>query len=347
MTNHRLNIIDVSNPNPNPDLNPKPTDPSNSNSNNETSTKSSNPRRARREEAKAKFERLWLLDPEQFNPMRNALQRERLNRTWTLMREYFSAANLIIADLGCGGGDLSAKLAEEGAHVDAIDIANNALKVLQTKNIQNITGSQDYVPNTMLKDEAYDVVISTEVIAFLHPDQYRLFTSELARIMRSKAFVVCSTEIDIHSDDALHRFADIAETEFEVEKWIFSYHALYIHLLNFMSAPSRFAKAWRDKEYRQKELKDRVSVQHWWFKVNSTAIPATLWRVVQYMMNPLLNYIRQSNRILIGLENVCRFIWSESGISHAIFIGKRRSLIEIPPETAMPIERKQRKQVWE
>jgi hypothetical protein len=42
-------------------------------------------RLTRRRELQAKFERLWLLEPEQFNPLRNCMQRERLERTYQLI----------------------------------------------------------------------------------------------------------------------------------------------------------------------------------------------------------------------------------------------------------------------
>jgi 2-polyprenyl-3-methyl-5-hydroxy-6-metoxy-1,4-benzoquinol methylase len=301
----------------------------------------------RREEAKAKFERFWLIDPEKFNPLRNCMERERIARTWNLMLDFFSPEEKQIADLGCGSGVLAKKLAEHKAKVHGIDIASNALKLIEECKIENLTTAQDYVPRTMLKDDYYDVVISTELIANLPADEYRMYFSELSRIMNPKGFVICSTPIDFASEDALQRFASLAETEFKIEQWVFSYHYLYIKLLNFLKAPSHFVKAKNDPEYRQRELSERSSIGHWWFKLNSKAIPAALWTPVAFIMRPIVKFFQQSHFVLNSFEKISRFIWSESAISHAIFLGIRRPLVTHMPEAEQPVERKQRKQVWE
>ena len=256
MSKDRLNIVSVS------------ADPSTSANSSKTN---------RKEEARAKFERLWLTDPEQFDPNRNAMERERVVRTWHLIDEVLQPKDKKIADLGCGSGVFSIGLAERGAHVDAVDIASNALKLIKEKysnNNSNLTTIQDYIPNTKLRDDHYDAALSTELIAYLHPEQYRLFFSELSRIIHADGHVICSTSIDIDSDDALQRFMSLAETELKVHKWIFSHHALYIRLNRFYTAPQRFAKAGKDPEYRQQSLDKRNGIDKWWFEINSAATPA-------------------------------------------------------------------------
>lgn len=327
MANSRLNVIDSQE-------NPEP----------QRETRSQ--RASKRDEAKAKFERIWLTDPESFNPMRNAMERERIARTLELTNESFSASGKKIADLGCGCGTLTIRLSEQGALMHAVDIASNALKRVQEAKIQNVTMSQDYVPETSLQDNAYDAVICTDLIAYLDPIQYRLFFSELARLIHSQGYVICSTAVDIDSD-ALQRFAGLAETEFKIEKWILSYHALYIRLHTILTAPSRYCRAWKEPEFKQKELSHRKRLSRKWFQLNSSPVLAKAWSIVNYPLQPLVNKLEQSRSILIGLENICKFIWSDSGISHALFIGTRKPLIETPPEDTLPQERKYRKEVWE
>lgn len=327
MNNGKLNIIEVSE------------DPETPNSTKRKFTK--------REEAIAKFEHMWRNDPEQFNPFRNAMERERIKRTWELMKGFISLEGKKAVDLGCGSGTLVEYLAQHNAAVLAVDIATQALKVVQGRGLKNVKTSQDYIPNTMLKDDAYDLVISTDVIAFLNPEQYRLYFSEMSRLMHSEAFVVCSTPVDIHSEDAVQRFASMVETEFTIEKWILSYHSLYIRFLDFLSAPSRYVQARQNKEFREKELQQRRSLSNWWFRINSTMIPAAFWKVVNYVLKPIVHIIKQSRFVLLGLERVCRFFSTDTGISHVIFIGKRRPLIDVPSVEELPQERKHRKEVWE
>lgn len=325
MANNRLNVIAVS---AEAESNEKPQ------------------RKRYRDEASARFEREWLIDSEQFNPMRNARERERIKRTLELVAEYFSPAGCKVVDLGCGWGTLTEHLAQQGAQIDAVDIALHALNRIKEKHISNVTAIQDYVPNTKLQDDHYDLCLSTELIACLTADQYRLYFSELARLIHQKGLVVCSTAIDIHSDDALARFASLAETEFQIKKWIFSYHALHIRICNFLSIPKHYAKAKKDPEYRQKELDKRHSFAKWWFKFNSSIVLGSLWNAFSILLRPLLRFIEQSPSILNKTEQLCRFIWSDSGISHAIFIGNRHSLIE-PHQEEPAVERKHRKEVWE
>lgn len=330
MSKDRLNIVSVTNKN-------------------ETTALANSSRKNRKEEARAKFERLWLTDPEQFDPNRNAMERERVIRTWHLIDEVLQPKDKKIADLGCGSGVFAIELAKRGGHIDAVDIASNALKIIKEKysDKSNITTIQDYVPNTKLRDDHYDAALSTELIAYLDPEQYRLFFSELSRIIHADGHVFCSTPIDIDSDDALQRFISLAETELKVHKWIFSHHAFYIRLNQFFTAPQRFAKAGKDPEYRQHSLDKRKGISKWWFEINSAPTPAKIWSGIQFIVKPITNFLEQSHSTLILLEKICRIISSDAGISHVIFVGTRRPLVEHVKEDEIPIERKQRKQVWE
>lgn len=301
----------------------------------------------RKEEATEKFEKMWENDPEQFNPTRNAMEKERIKRTCDLILDFFTPENKKVADLGCGWGMLAQQLCTQGARVDAVDVAAAPLTQLKAKEIANLSTLQDCLPRTKLNDDAYDLVISTEVIALLHPDDYRLFFSELSRLIKSKGFVVCSTALDIHAEDALQRFASLAETEFQIEKWIFSYHYLYIRLHSFITAPSRYVSAARDAEYRQKELNQRKGISRGWFRLNSTPFFSKIWSMVNTLLSPLTKFFQQSHTVLSQLEKITRLIWSDSGISHALFLGVRRPLVQIPSAETMPQEKKHKKEVWE
>lgn len=335
MTQNRLNIVSIANS--------AETEPN-------KRQKTSDIRNNRKEEVKAKFERLWLLDPKQFDPMRNCMQRERIDRTLNLFKEFIKPNGKLIADLGCGSGILSKKISEVSelnTQIHAADIASNALKLVNENNHPNIKTFQEYLPRTLLTDDAYDVVISTDVIAYLNPDEYRLYFSELSRLMNSQGYVICSTPIDIKSEDSLQRFAALAETEFSIEKWILSYHSLHIKLYTFLKAPEKFARAIRDPEFCQSELNKRKGFSKYWFRINSGPIIGLFWRMFQYPIRPLLNFVGQNRAFLLGLESISNFIWDSSSISHAIFIGKRRPLVEYPKKEAMPEERRHKKQVWE
>lgn len=316
------------------------------NNKNENTSSHSN-RKMQRKAVQARFDRLWLIDPEHMDPCRNCMERERIDRTMTLIQSTCSLKDKLVADLGCGSGVLTRKIRDEGAQVDAVDISGNALKILQENQMHNINAIQDYVPMTTLKDDGYDLIISTELVALLPEDEFRLYFSELARLVKLDGYVVCSTEIDINSEDALQKFANLAETEFKIEKWVLSYHLCYLRVVDFFKAPARFARAASDNEYRSREINKRYGINQWWFRLNSTKGPAFLWSLIQYPFKPILGLLSQNKTVLLCLEKVCSFLWNQSGISHAIFIGQRRPMLEVLPKDEIPREIKHKKQLWE
>lgn len=292
-----------------------------------------------KQKAESKFDRLWQTDPGRFDPTRNCQERERIARTLSLV----PPSRARVADLGCGSGYFSKKLSGQGAAVDAVDIAKTPLNALTGTNIRPI---QDYLPRTNLGDEQYDLVFCTELIAYLPENEFRLLFSELARIIKPTGTLICSSPLDYRSEDALQRLASLAESEFTIDQWKISYHLFYIHLRDLIEAPGRFVRAGKDAAYRQDQLDQRTHIARRWFHFNSRPLPSRFWIPVKWLTNPIAGWIRQSRSLLLSLEKVCRFLWSDAGITHAIFSARRRTLEKIPEEE-QPIERKQKRQVWE
>ncbi len=303
-------------------------------------------RAARRQEAEEKFESFWSQDSNQFNPDRSAREKERIDRTWQLLKEHALIENALVADVPCGWGTLSLRLKKAGAEVHAVDIANSALKHVKEIVKTPIEIFQGCLPHTTLQEDHYDIVVSTDAISYLNADDYRLYFAELSRIVKPKGIVVCSTNIDIYSDDALQRFFELAETEFEIDHWVLSYHAYMIRLCNALSAPSKFIKASKNITYKNSEINQRKSLNRSWFKLNCSFIPSLFWHMINWIASPLLRWIKQNRQILLFLEKSCQFFSTDTGISHAIFLGKRRPLFTMPP-TQAPTERKHKRQVWE
>lgn len=304
---------------------------------------------SKRAETQAKFDRLWLTEAEQFDTLRNCMERDRISRTWHLIASLGSTAGKSIVDLGCGGAVLAKKLAAaaEYASLEAVDISKNALKIAQAGSDGKIKFRQDYLPHTSLEDNHYDLVISTELIGYIPAAEHRLYMSELARLVKPNGFVLCSTALDINTEDAVQVFGALAETEFNIEKWKFSYHALYIQVSNFFKSPERFSRGWKDRHYRKQQMGKRKGFSKWWYTMNSAWAIGWLWNGLQYAAYPFAHQIENNQSILLGLEKICRFLWAESGITHAIFLGKRRPLIKATAEELLAIEPKHKRQVWE
>lgn len=179
---------------------------------------------------RAKFERLWLLDPEQFNPKKNVKEEERIHRTFHLIKKHFKdLKDKKIADIGCGYGVLTNKCLQEGGLLTAVDLSQNALNRLKSSS-SRLKLTQSCLPSSLLLDAEFDLVICTDVIAYLPQKEFRIFFSELARIIKPDGILICSTPIDIQTDHALERFAALAETEFNLIEWKISFHAFWIRL---------------------------------------------------------------------------------------------------------------------
>lgn len=303
--------------------------------------------RAQREEIQATMERLWLQNPQQFDPLRDCIGRKRIHDTFETVQSFISLKDKRIADLGCGAGILSRKMRDAGAHVDAIDVATQALQKLKSEDMHHITAIQDCLPSTSLEDQVYDLVLCTELISYLKSADYRIFMAELARLVKNEGYVACSTELDINTNDPLEKFVALAETEFSVEKWIVSYHLLQIRFCHFFEKPGYYIRCYKDNEYRQRELDKRQRLRRRWFLWNTQLPLNILWSAAALFFNPIASFLRQNTWMMNILEKITRFFWSDAGISHALFIGKRRPLtFPVKPEN-IPRELKHKRQVWE
>lgn len=300
----------------------------------------------KRATAKAKLDRLWLNNPGQFDPIVDAIGRERVKRSYNLIAQHLKK-NDTIADLGTGTGYFALKLAEQQCQVHAVELATTPVKNLENHNNQHIKVFQDYIPQTTLDSDAYDIVLGLDLIAYLEKPEYRLFFAELARLVKLDGIVIVSTPIDIYSEDALQNFVELVETEFNIEDHSLSYNNYFIRLCHFFEAPAIFVKASSDQVFYEKELAKRFSINQQLFKANCSKIGSFFWSFVKLFTNPLLKFIKQSSFIMLKLETICRFISNETGISHVIFVGKKRKLFENVEENKAPIERKGKQMVWE
>jgi len=303
---------------------------------------------SKRIETQAKFDRLWHISPKQFDPSRNCLEKERVLRSWQLLKRHCNQMrDAKTVDLGSGSGFFSKKLREEGAFVDAVDISQKALQTLKKSKLEGICLIQDFIPQTKLEDSAYDIVVSTDVIAYLPLIQHRLYISELARLVKSDGIVLCSTPLDINTEGGLQIFASLAETEFQILEWRLSYHLLYIRLKNFISFPQKLALASNSAETRFYELEKRQGFKKWWFSINTSKVAGFLWKGLSLCLLPLVNFMKESRWLLLKLESVCRFFWKDKGVSHAAFLAKRRPVAHASADELLAIEPKHKRQLWE
>jgi len=274
-----------------------------------------------RELTKARFDREWKKDPEQFNPLRNARERTRIERTFRFISNRIELRGLKIADLGSGHGHLTRMYRDAGGIIDAVDIARLANDALADE--KNIRPVQSCVPHTHLDDGAYDLVACTELIGHLSPKEHRLLFNEIARLSKREGSILFSTSIDIHSEDALEKLFFLIQTELEIVGFQVSHHSRHIALKNFFSMPRHFAHASRDKNFRKNALSDRHSIWRYWFQWNSTKFSGMLWKWIAPISNWFERTIDQSRSLLLLLEKLSH---SEPSISHIIILARKKPL---------------------
>lgn len=303
-------------------------------------------RNARQREMKARYERAWLTNPERFNPLRNCMERERLDRTEQFITKHIDLVNKQTADIGSGAGVFSRRLRDLGAQVEAIDIAENALKLFEKNGSEGIKLKQDAMPDTSLPDHFYDLIVCTELIAEIPKEDYRLFFAELSRLIKGEGHLVCSSSIDIDTDGGVEKLAGLAQTEFEILDDESSYHALYLRVKRFFEAPAFFSQGWKKQESRSKELSSRRGLNKGWYWLNSSPAFGWFWTLIEPCTRPIHRFLKNSRRFMLFLEKICRFTSDQAGVSHYLFIAKRRPIRSVDPSD-IPIEKPHRKEIWD
>ena len=132
--------------------------------------------------------------------------------------------------------------------------------------------------------------------------------------------MICSTALDLDTQDPLLRFSSLAETEFIILEWSCSHHRLYIRLKDFFQAPQKYARGYKDAEYFDRTINDLRGFSQRWFKWNSQGLLGFFWSGIQLFTNPIFNFINQNQTFMNILEKICKAFWGDNGISHAIFI---------------------------
>lgn len=298
-----------------------------------------------RNQIEAKFERQWMQNPEQFNPERNCMSLENFNRSRQMVQQALPLQDIHAVDLGAGYGKMSVHLSQAGAQkIDAVDIASYALKHIEEQNIAQVHTHHDFVPYTHLEDNLYDLVVCTELIAELPENEHRLFFSELCRLVKQNGKVVCSTSLDIYSENPLEKFHQLAETELITDPWLLSYHYLYIKFVYFFETPKRWILA---KQERNQILQGKKGFARAWIDWNTKPPLSWLWNGLKIIYYPFLYILKKNRFLLLLLEKISKFIWGQKAISHAIFIGKKRPLFTPPPQDQIPKLPKQKRSVWE
>ena len=276
-------------------------------------------------ETVARYERIWLRDPKRFDPRGKALDEIRLKRTWDILHSLCDYSNKTALDLGCGAGTLAHQLSTAGATVTAVDVAKNALGMIED---HAITVKQDCLPQTSLPDNLYDLVVAAEIIGELDSRDHRLLFSELARLVKRDGYVLFSTDFDMGSSDHLPCLLSLIETEFTVVAERCSYHRLSLAIQRHLDRPAYYWKVSRDRSYRQEIFAQASRLQQLWLKLQTSFVIAPLWGLLAAAISPLRSFVVRSHRLARLLEKATHFVYGEQGAANVILLLRKRELFK-------------------
>lgn len=279
------------------------------------------------QQTRARLDREWLQDPQQFDPQRSAAERLRIQRCLMLLQRVLpEVKGLRVADLGCGYAPIATVMAENGAQVCASDGAANALKHLDKEKMEL---RLELLPHTKLQDRSYDLSLATDVLAELPERDYRLFISELARITDIGGLVMVSSPVRANSN-AVPRMQGLVSSEFQLLQQISSQHRLFEACIAALSAPRLYYRCTDNPHRRKKELaKRRKGLPRVWFWLNSSRPLGYLWGVLSMVTEPLARCFEQSERACLLMERLSEMLWKEDATTHVVLLAKRNALFKI------------------
>jgi ubiquinone/menaquinone biosynthesis C-methylase UbiE len=278
----------------------------------------------KRERYEARMERKRKLPaPEKLGPQGSAMDQVRIERTVALLEKHSQIKGERIADLGCGTAWMASLLAERGGHPTAVDLFENISESGQRSQISYQRAAIPYLP---FPDASFDGLVFSDVIAEIDPPLYRLTFSELARLLTRSGWIICSTQLDLYSEDAHERFIGLIESEFEIIDSAKSHNRLHVYLTRWAKAPFRFLRAGAQKEYRMEHLQKRSGLMRLWFYLNSIKFISLLWKPIASLFFPLLNLLKSDRRLLLFAERLSKALWGRKAMTHVIVVARKKKI---------------------
>lgn len=112
---------------------------------------------------------------------------------------FIKESNKKILDIGCGRGEISKRLLEQGNFVVSVDYSNVAIGICCSvlSNIQNSTVMKHDISYgfDFLKSDYFDYVILADIVEHLYDEQISILSNNLARITKDDSIIIIDTPI--------------------------------------------------------------------------------------------------------------------------------------------------------
>ncbi len=269
----------------------------------------------------ARAENEWLQNRNNLDPDSNPFEKQRIEKTSQFIQKLGPLQEISALDIGCGEGSLSRFLHSQGACVEALDVSREALNLFRIKGSENIYLNQDCFPYTKQNDRSYDLILCCDVLAELNPKDFRIAISELRRLIKAEGTLICSTPVMTNSIDAIARFLDLIQSEFEIHEIEVSYHRLFQSISSTFDTFFCLQKSIQSMLFRKEQIQKRKGLKKRIFAFLSRPAFRRVWEVLEHPSS-IIQFFLKKKKVINFLENTSKFYYGEYGITHVLLSAK-------------------------
>ena len=111
-----------------------------------------------------------------------------------------------VLDIGCGNGELSLKIANEGLDVYGVDLSSKAIDICKSKNLPCACTELKYI------DKKFDMAIAVfDVLNYIPSKKLKQFLKDVSRVLNNGGYFIA----DINS---FYGFSQIADGDLNIDK---------------------------------------------------------------------------------------------------------------------------------
>jgi ubiquinone/menaquinone biosynthesis C-methylase UbiE len=144
-----------------------------------------------------------------------------------------------VLEIGCGRGDMIGRLAARNRRCVGVDVSKVALAQRRTE-APNLTLLVMEACHLEFPDASFDVVLSSQVVEHLHPDDVTLHLREVHRVLRPRGRYIFDTPNRLVGPHDVSKFFDETATGFHLKEWSYGDLLPVLKSLGFGRVRSQF-----------------------------------------------------------------------------------------------------------
>ncbi len=187
------------------------------------------PREKRTEVTKACYNRLYS-EISDHNYFQISKTDERLRSQAARLYAHLVGTDKDVLDLGCGVGDRAAVISEAGNRCTGVEISAEILETARQKHPEVHFEVDDAIYLRNFEPDSFDVVLSSQMLEHLHPDDVPLHFESVARVLRPGGIYYLDTPNRLLGPSDVSKYFNCKVAQgFHLKEWT------YRELLDLMS----------------------------------------------------------------------------------------------------------------